>query len=84
MANFVVYSSSKYKSPPIFGIPKGFPYPAIPEITPSLIHFVLAELISPNLKESEMPITLAPIQETSLTFPPTPVAAPSYGTICDG
>ena len=62
-------------------MPSGLPYPAIPDTTPSLIHFVLFLLISPNLKLSPKDITSAPIQQTSLTFPPTPVAAPSYGTI---
>ena len=68
----------------MLGIPNGFPYPAMPATTPLCIHLVLFFLISPNRKESVQAITSAPIHMTSLTLPPTPVAAPSYGTICDG
>src|SRR6056300_478326 len=78
---FSLYSSSKYKSPHMFGIPRGLPYPAIPETTPSCIQRVLFLLISPKRKLSPRAITSAPIQQTSLTLPPIPVAAPSYGTI---
>ena len=64
-------------SPPMFGIPRGFPYPAIPATTPSWIHFVLLLSMFPNRNESVQAITSAPIHITSLTLPPTPVAAPS-------
>ncbi len=62
----------------------GLEYPAIPLTTPFAIHFDLLFLISPKRKGSAHAITLAPMHATSRTIPPTPVAAPSYGTICEG
>ena len=61
-----------------------FPYAEIPEITPLNIYFVLLFVIEPNLNEFNNAIGLAPIAKISLTIPPTPVAAPSNGSIAEG
>ena len=48
----------------------------IPETTPDKRYFCFFCFISPNLKESNIAIGLAPIVKMSLKIPPTPVAAP--------
>ena len=40
--------------------------------------------MGPNLNEFNKATGLAPIAKMSLTIPPTPVAAPSYGSIAEG
>ena len=52
------------------------PYPAIPETTPFKRYLVFGCSGRPNLMELRLAMGLAPIVNTSLNIPPTPVAAP--------
>ena len=56
----------------------------MPETTPVSKCFVLEFFTSPNLIEFKRATGLAPIVNTSRIIPPTPVAAPWYGSIKDG
>jgi hypothetical protein len=71
-------------SPPTVGIPMQFPYPAIPRTTPSTRWRIRGASRSPNRRESSDAIGLAPIVKMSRRMPPTPVAAPWYGSMKDG
>ena len=57
-------------------MPIQLPYPPMPETTPSNKYFVLLFSIDPNLSAFRSATGLAPIVKTSLSIPPTPVAAP--------
>ena len=81
---FPLYELSKPVSPAIVGIPTQFPYPPIPATTPESKNFVFGCVNSPNLIEFRSAIGRAPIVNTSRIIPPTPVAAPWYGSIKDG
>ena len=77
----------KKTSPPRLGTPSASPYCQIPSTTPRTISRTGAARGpsgSPNRSASRTPITSAPMQATSRTMPPIPVAAPSVGTTCDG
>ena len=65
-------------------MPMQFPYPAMPETTPPATYFVLGRVGLPNLRESSIAMGLAPIVNMSLSMPPTPVAAPWYGSMNEG
>ncbi len=73
----------KYASPPRLGTPSGLPYCQMPSTTPTAIS---AERVpagpagSPNRSGSSTAKTSPPMQYTSRTMPPIPVAAPSLGT----
>ena len=57
-------------------MPIQLPYPPIPFTTPSNKFFVLECSGEPKCIEFKFAIGLAPIVNTSLSIPPTPVAAP--------
>src|SRR3989475_6218166 len=78
------YSGAKAISPPTVGQPKQFPYQEIPETTPSINRRVRGSSGSPKRNESRMAIGRAPIVKMSRRMPPTPVAAPWYGSMKDG
>src|ERR671930_1295967 len=60
------------------------PSPPIPATTPSNSHRFRSPVSGPNRSGSSRAIGLAPIATTSRTIPPTPVAAPWYGSTADG
>src|SRR6478672_7230411 len=68
----------------MFGRPKEFPYPPIPRTTPSSTRRVSGASAAPNLSWSITATGRAPIAMMSRTIPPTPVAAPWYGSTYDG
>ena len=56
----------------------------MPLLTPLTNHFVLSRLMFPKRSELSWAIGLAPIVNISLLIPPTPVAAPWYGSSAEG
>src|SRR5256885_14129399 len=60
------------------------PYPPIPATTPSSSEAVLGCEGSPNRSAFIEAIGRAPMVKTSRKMPPTPVAAPWYGSMKDG
>src|SRR3989304_6035696 len=56
----------------------------MPETTPSRRYFVLGLSVEPKRSELSEATGLAPIVNMSLSMPPTPVAAPWYGSMKDG
>ena len=56
----------------------------MPFTTPLINHFVLSKDKSPKRSEFNWAIGLAPIVKISLFIPPTPVAAPWYGSKAEG
>ena len=81
---FPEYRSSKSISPPTSGTPMQFPYPDIPDTTPLSKCRLRSVFSGPNRSEFSSAMGLAPIAKMSLTIPPMPVAAPSYGSTADG
>ena len=80
-SGFPEYDSEKDISPPTFGTPIQFPYPATP-LTTSVNRYLLRGLSNgPNLSELSNAIGFAPIASMSRTMPPIPVAAPGKGAI---
>ena len=71
-------------SPPTVGMPMQLPYPAIPRTTPSTKCFMRGAARSPNRSEFKDAIGRAPIVKMSRRIPPTPVAAPWYGSMKEG
>jgi hypothetical protein len=61
-----------------------FPYPAIPATTPVTRYRVRGWSGRPNRRESSDAMGRAPMVKTSRRMPPTPVAAPWYGSMNDG
>ena len=57
-------------------MPMQFPYPPMPSTTPDKRCLVFGWDVSPNLRAFKLATGLAPIVNTSLRIPPTPVAAP--------
>ena len=78
------YDGSNTSSPPTVGTPTQLPYPPTPRTTPSTRWRVRASDGSPNRRASRTAIGRAPIANTSRRIPPTPVAAPWYGSTADG
>ena len=78
------YDSSNTSSPPIVGTPTQLPYPPTPLTTPSTRWRVRAEPGSPKRSASSTAIGRAPIVKMSRRIPPTPVAAPWYGSTALG
>ena len=78
------YDGSNTSSPPTVGTPTQLPYPPTPRTTPSTRCRVRASDGSPNRSASSTAIGRAPIANTSRRIPPTPVAAPWYGSTADG
>ena len=68
----------------MLGTPIQFPYPEIPDTTPSKRYLFLSFDKGPNLSEFKSAIGLAPMANISRTMPPIPVAAPWYGSMADG
>ena len=64
----------------MFGRPRQFPYPPMPATTPGSIRAVSRALAGPNRNESMTATGRAPMVRMSRTMPPTPVAAPWYGS----
>src|ERR1700712_3910802 len=56
----------------------------MPLTTPLINHLVLSKVISPKRNEFSWAIGRAPIVKISRLIPPTPVAAPWYGSNADG
>src|SRR5207344_3279024 len=78
------YDGSNAISPPMVGMPMLLPYPAIPATTPSRMRRVAASSSEPNRSEFSSAIGRAPMVKMSRMMPPTPVAAPWYGSMNDG
>src|SRR5262245_66251400 len=78
------YDGSNAISPPTVGIPMLLPYPAMPATTPSTRRRVPVASSDPNRNEFNRAIGRAPIVKMSRMMPPTPVAAPWYGSMNDG
>src|SRR3954451_23581121 len=68
----------------MFGRPRLLPEPPIPDTTPGSTRLVSAASSGPNRSGSITATGRAPIARMSRTMPPTPVAAPWYGSTYDG
>ena len=60
------------------------PYPEMPATTPSIRYRLRLSAGGPNRSEFSKAMGRAPMAKMSRTMPPTPVAAPSYGSMADG
>ncbi len=60
------------------------PYPAIPDTTPETRYRVRGWSGRPKRREFSDAMGRAPMVKTSRRMPPTPVAAPWYGSMKDG
>ena len=78
------YEGWKASSPPIVGTPTQLPYPPTPRTTPRTKYRVRASEGLPNFRASSSPIGRAPMVKMSRRIPPTPVAAPWYGSTALG
>ena len=79
------YEESNSTSPPTVGIPRQFPYAAIPDTAFLKSHAACASFrTSPNRSPSSIAIGRVPAESMSRITPPTPVAAPPYGSIAEG
>src|SRR6478736_5399354 len=78
------YEASNTSSPPMFGRPSELPYPPTPDTTPCTTRAVSGWSTAPNRSWSMTATGRAPIEMMSRTMPPTPVAAPWYGSTYDG
>src|SRR5436190_14998258 len=78
------YDGWNDRSPPTVGTPMQLPYPAMPATTPPTMYFMRGASSAPNRRESRLAIGRAPIVKMSRRMPPTPVAAPWYGSMKDG
>ena len=72
----------------MFGRPRQLPYPPTPATMPGSTRWVSGWSIGPTRSGSMTAIGRAPIVRMSRTMPPTPVAAPWYGStklgwLCD-
>ena len=76
-----MYEASKTTSPATVGTPMQLPYPAMPATTPSSSRAVFGCDGSPNRSAFIDAIGRAPMVNTSRRIPPTPVAAPWYGSM---
>ena len=81
---FWLCGSAKWISPPTVGTPMQLPYPPIPATTPSKSQRFRSSVSGPNISGSSSATGRAPIEMMSRTMPPTPVAAPWYGSIALG
>src|SRR5664279_5863393 len=81
---FPAYDGSKITSPPMLGSPREFPYPDTPATTPGTTRCESAASAGPNRNWSITATGRAPIARMSRTIPPTPVAAPWYGSTYEG
>ena len=81
---FPWYDGSKTSSPPTVGTPTQLPYPPTPRTTPSTRCRVRGSDGSPKRSASRTAIGRAPMAKMSRRMPPTPVAAPWYGSTALG
>ena len=72
--------ASKNTSPPMLGRPRQFPYPPTPATTPGTTRCESGASAGPKRSWSITATGRAPIARMSRTMPPTPVAAPWYGS----
>ena len=84
MLGFAECGSAKWISPPTVGTPMQLPYPPIPATTPPSSQRFRSSVRGPNISGSSSATGRAPIEMMSRTMPPTPVAAPWYGSIALG
>ncbi len=80
----VEWGSANFSSPPTVGTPIEFPYCPIPATTPDSSHRFRGSSSEPNRRGSRRATGRAPIERTSRTIPPTPVAAPWKGSTAEG
>ncbi len=66
------------------GTPTQLPYPPTPRTTPRTRRCVRGSAGSPNFRASSTATGRAPIVKMSRRMPPTPVAAPWYGSTALG
>ncbi len=81
---FAECGSAKWISPPTVGTPMQLPYPPMPATTPPSSQRFRSSVSGPNINGSSSATGRAPIEMMSRTMPPTPVAAPWYGSIALG
>src|SRR5271165_183596 len=82
---FSLNESSKYTSPARFGTPTALPYAPMPSTAAAATYAACDPGTGvPKRNGSALATTSAPMHKTSRKIPPTPVAAPSNGTTCDG
>ncbi len=84
MLGFAECGSAKWISPPTVGTPMQLPYPPMPATTPPSSQRFRSSVRGPNINGSSSATGRAPIEMMSRTMPPTPVAAPWYGSIALG
>ena len=68
----------------MLGSPRQLPYPPTPATIPGSTRWVSSASSGPNRSGSMTATGRAPIARMSRTIPPTPVAAPWYGSTYDG
>ena len=68
----------------MFGRPRQLPYPPTPATIPGSTRWVSGSLSGPKRSGSITATGRAPMARMSRTMPPTPVAAPWYGSTYDG
>ncbi len=83
-SGFPENDGSKKTSPPTVGIPRQFPYPPMPATTFLKRYALRGWSSGPKRSEFRMATGRAPMVKMSRTMPPTPVAAPSYGSTALG
>ena len=81
---FGPWQGANFTSPPTVGTPIEFPYCPIPATTPENRYRFRSTSRGPNRSGSSRATGRAPMESTSRTIPPTPVAAPWNGSMALG